>query len=193
MTKILASAVLLAALAGCAGSNYDIARRHDNLRDYKGADAGFVVASEGGERGGHFDASGLTFQRVGSEDLLDFGFAMRQMIGTPDHDFEAGSAIGKVKAMRLPPGDYEAVVVYGAQFSNNGQFRRPLAPGLRFTIKTGETVYLGRYVIGATGFNPILNISDSQADDLALAKQRLPELPVASVTSAVPPPEQRRR
>ena len=188
MTKIFATATLVAALAGCAGSNYDIARRHDNLRDYKGADAGFVVASEGGERGGHFDASGLTFQRVGSEDLVDFGFAMRQMIGTPDHDFEAGSAIGKVRAIRLPPGDYEAVGIYGVQNVNGGQFRRQLAPGqLRFTVKAGETVYLGRYVIGEMRFNPQLFISDRQAEDLAVAKKRLPEMPVAAVTSAVPP------
>ena len=188
MTKILAAAALVATLAGCAGSNYDIARRHDNLRDYKGADAGFVVASEGGERGGHFDSSGITFRRVGSEDLVSFGFATRQMIGTPDHDFEAGSAIGKVRAIRLPPGDYEAVELSAVQNVNSMQFRRPFAPGqLRFSVKTGETAYIGRYVIGEMRFSPQVFISDKQADDLAVAKTRLPELPVASVTSAVPP------
>jgi hypothetical protein len=188
MRKPLTLAALVLALAGCAGSNYDIARRHDNLRDYKGPDAGFVVASEGGERGGHFDSSGLTFQRVGSEDLVTFGFAMRKLIGVPDHDFEAGSAIGRVDAKRLPPGDYEAIDLFGVQNVNGGQFRRKLAPGtLRFTVKTGETVYLGRYVIGEMRFSPRLLISDSQAADMALAKTRLHELTDAVVTSAVPP------
>lgn len=192
MRKPLALAALLLALAGCAGSGYDIARRHDNLRDYKGADAGFVVASEGGEGGGHFDSSGLTFQRVGSEDLVTFAFAMRKMFGVPDHDFQEGSAIGRVDAMRLPPGDYEAVRLFGYQNANSGQFLRKLAPGtLRFTVKTGETVYLGRYVIGEMRFSPRLHISDRQPDDMALARTRLPELADAAVTSAVPPEGQR--
>lgn len=187
MRRPLALAALLITLAGCAGSNYDIARRHENLRDYKGADAGFVVASEGGERGGHFDSSGLTFQRVGTEELVTFGFAMRKMFGVPDHDFEEGSAIGKVDALRLPPGDYEAVRVSGYQNVNSGQFVHKLPPGtLRFTVKKGETVYLGRYVIGEMRFAPRLHISDSQADDLALARTRLPELANAAVVSAVP-------
>ena len=58
MKRLIVLASALLGLVGCAGSNYDIARRHDALRDYKGADAGFVVASAGGERGGRFDASG---------------------------------------------------------------------------------------------------------------------------------------
>lgn len=188
MKRPVAVTALLLALAGCAGSNYDIARRQDHLRNYKGADAGFVVASEGGERGGHFDSSGLTFQRVGSEDLVTFAAATRQLFGVPDHDFEAGSAIGKVGAMRLPPGDYEAVSVFGVQNVNGGQFRRQLAPGtLRFTVKTGQTLYLGRYVIGEMRFSPRVYVSDSQAADMALAAKRLPELAAAAVTSAVPP------
>ncbi len=190
MKRMIALAPVLLGLIGCAGSNYDVARRHESLRDYKGSDAGFVVASEGAERGGHFDSSGVTFQLVGTENLVDFAFATRGlMFTTPDHDFESGSAIGKVQPKRLPPGDYEAVVVHGEQFVNNGSFRRPLASGLRFTVKAGETVYLGRYIISESSrFNPVLYVSEHQAEDMALAKAKLPEMPAGSVTSAVPPP-----
>ncbi len=188
MTKMFAAVALAAALAGCAGSNFDIGRRQEALRDYKGADAGFVVASEGGERGGAFDASGILFQRVGTEDLLGFSFGTRQMFGTPDHDFEAGSAIGKVRAMRLPPGDYDAYELHGEQYANGGRARQQLAPGqLRFTVKAGETTYIGRYVFEERNYHPRLLISYKQAEDIAVAKSRLPELPVTAVTSAVPP------
>ena len=113
------------------------------------------------------------------------------MFTTAEHDFEAGSAIGTVQVKRLPPGDDEAVVVHGEQFANNGSFRRPLAPGLRFTVKAGETVYLGRYIVGASGFNPVLFIGEHQSEDMAVAQARRPDIPVGSVASAVPPPARR--
>jgi hypothetical protein len=190
--KTMWIAALLLGLGGCAGSPHDIARRHDALRDYKGADAGFVVVSEGAERGGHFDASGVTFQLVGSEDLVDFAFATRGlMFTTPQHDFESGSVIGKVQPKRLPPGEYQAVAVHGEQFINNGSYRRALAPGLRFTVKAGETIYLGRYIIRESRFNPLLSISENQAEDMALAAAMLRDMPADSVRSAVPPPGMR--
>lgn len=187
MKKILLAMSMLAGLAGCAGSAYDIAKRHDALRDYKGADAGFVVASEGGERGGHFHSSGVSFERVGTNELVSFWFATAAAFSrTPEHDFEAGSAIGTVQPMRLPPGEYVAVEVQG-DTPNIGSSHRPLRPGLRFTVKTGETVYLGRYIVGASGFNPILFISEHQDEDMAIARKRMPEMPADAVTSAVPP------
>jgi len=191
VNKIASFVVLPLVLAGCAGSNFDIARRMDALHDYKGADAGVVVASEGGEHG-HFDASGVAFQRVGSEDLLDFASKVRSMMGTPDHDWEQSSTIGNVFVRRLPPGDYEAVFAHGEQYSNGGWVRRPLKPGVRFTVKPGETVYIGRYVVGESHMAPIVIVSDHQADDLAVAKKKFPELPVDAVASQVPPPGQRR-
>jgi hypothetical protein len=187
----LALPVLLVTLAGCAGSNFDIANRQERLANYAAADAGWVVASEGGEHG-HFDASGITFQRAGSDDLVDFSTKLRTMFGAAEHDFESGSTIGKVQPRRLPPGDYEAVWAHGEQYSNGGWMRKPLAPGLRFTVKTGETVYIGRYVVGESHFTPIVNVSDHQDEDMAIAKARQPALAAVAATSQVPPPGQRR-
>ncbi len=191
MNKLLPLAFLLLVLAGCAGSNYDIAVRQGRLADYAGADAGWVVASAGGEHG-HFDSAGITFQRAGTDDLVSFGAALRATFSTPAHDFESGSTIGLVHVRRLPPGDYVAAWAQGAQNANNSSVRKPLPPQLHFTVKTGETTYLGRYVIGESRFTPIVIVSDHQDEDLAIARTKQAALPTDAVAVQVPPPSQRR-
>jgi hypothetical protein len=59
-------------------------------------------------------------------------------------------------------------------------------------VKTGEAVYIGRYIIGESHFAPIVIVSDHQDEDQSIAKARQAALPADAVASQVPPAGQRR-
>jgi len=190
-------AVLALVLAGCAGSPYDIARKHDALRDYQGADAGFFVASSGAIKGSIFSNSSVTFRRRDTEDLVSIGYTPKRILslGGEPADFESSKDSGIVIVKRLPPGEYEIQSAQGVQYGTY-EYRctKRLAPVVRFTVHAGEVVYLGRYVVTSWRGNCLaLAISDEQQSDVAVAKTRVPALPTDAVHSNVPAVEQRRQ
>ncbi|MBS0447758.1 MAG: hypothetical protein JSR59_17600 [Proteobacteria bacterium] len=194
-TKATSIAILLLT-AGCAGSPYDIAKKHDALRDYQGVDSGFIVAGAGAVKDSRLSISGVTFRRRGTEELVSFGFKPKQPLlpGGSSVDFESAIAAGTIWVKRLPPGDYEIVSTTGTQFGRyEYNCSRPIPPIIIFTIKTGEVAYLGRYVSMSRW--PVcgdVSISEDERADIATAKAHNPDLPVAVVRSFVPPAAQRK-
>lgn len=184
-TRTLVVFALVVAVLGCAGSKYDIASKHDALRDYQGGDAGFLVAGAGSDKSTFFSYSGMTFRRRNTENLGDIGYAPKSLFVSTPTDFESSTQIGTVHVKRLPPGEYEVFSAYGVQTGTYEQtYKKPIAPPILFTIKTGEVSYLGRFSIGSSrSRGPVVTISDNVEADVATARTRLPALPTGVVRS----------
>jgi hypothetical protein len=165
---------------------------------YRGPDAGVLVASIGytEPKGEFYD---LFFAETGS------GHKPWGVIGIhtePDIyrtlDY-TGRDTGSVDILHLKPGAYEIYRVEEGPIGNSYISARPFS--IPFTIKPGETTYVGSYtgiMVGAnekTLFGDNLKpagvyfvVSDKHERDIAVARRREPTLP--PVTVNVPDPAQ---
>ncbi|MTW12173.1 hypothetical protein GM658_16330 [Pseudoduganella eburnea] len=194
--KVCCALVAVAfAVAGCAGSAYDVAKKHEALRNYDGADAGVVIASAGSFKGSGFTSSSVTFRRRGTEDLLSFSYSPKQdwYPGKDVPDFETSMTSGVVFVKRLPPGEYEFQSTDGYKLHGGNGYHcwKPVPSVATFTVSPGEVIYLGRYVTtSSTKTCVTLYISNEQETDMSVAKARSP-IPVNEVHSYAPAAEQR--
>ncbi len=190
MNKKISGAMLALAfaLAGCAGSPYDIARKHEALRNYEGADAGVVIASAGASNGSRLTSSSVTFHRRNTEDLVSIHFTPTQK-----PDWETSINKGVVFVKRLPPGEYELRNADGSKLHSGTGYTctRPLPAVVTFTVHPGDIIYLGRYVTTSSPKDCItVYISNEQQSDVAQARARSP-IPAEEVRSYAPATEQR--
>lgn len=167
--------------------------------DYNGPDGGYLVYSVGSIA----IPMNFAFRYRGLAPAPGSSRAWTGMIGCgcvgafgarSDFDF-TGRESGKVKIERLPPGDYE-IHDFGfggslgssvTGFSSGRPFVIP------FTIRAGQATYIGSFarapslgtslqpVLGAAGF---FVVSDRGERDLAIARQRRPDLPVVTMAVA---------
>ncbi|HEY1630963.1 MAG TPA: hypothetical protein VGF56_06585 [Rhizomicrobium sp.] len=166
--------------------------------DYRGPDAGTLVFSTGTLK--LPSQYGFYYRRVGDDrsltDTAGAGAIYCPCIGfwhpeMSDPDYQGGET-GIVQIQHLKPGNYEVytygyagtLVVATIQWSPARPFLLP------FTIKPGEATYVGNFAravslgtpmadkVGASGY---FVISDKHERDIAIARQKVPELPPVTV------------
>ena len=156
-------------LASCA-------TKYDALRNYSGTDAGTVVASVGMTSENIMNVSTIEFRRKSSGDLgrLDFSPKAAKMFGGTSIDFASSVGSAALVQKRLPPGEYEII-----RFSSGSNYVYSmlfyLAPEnfvIPFRVISGETTYLGQYMVGLNEVNrrPVssyLEITDEFQRDIA--------------------------
>lgn len=143
----------------------------------------------------------LIARDLATNEKLYFYFKRSGVLDTPA-DFSDGRAQSAIFALRLPEGRYEihnieyfSVGLFGSE--NRVTARRDFS--IPFEIKAGEGTYLGEFVaVNVPGRNLLgmrtviwtyWEIADRQDRDVALARQRLTDAPLTTITRAVPDPE----
>lgn len=132
--RILCSAGALATtlgLAGCAPT----------LPTYTGADAGRAVIGIGAGPETRNFMLNLSYRRVGSEASGMFHFSQLSLAERPDY------RDGVIRTELLAPGEYELYTYSATRYVGMTQTSfKPRQPfSIRFTIRPGETTYLGNY------------------------------------------------
>ena len=193
-TSILISA-LLALLTGCAGG---ASKQYERLREYSGADAGVAVMSVGYFKSSPFSLSSIAFRTKETDDKGAFNYIPKYFFPSPK-DFESTEAEGAVVALKLPPGQYEIFGALGGWGAGAYRFSAgtPILPPMAFTVQSGRTSYIGRFVIGFNGSRESppanLQITDMLAADLAIANSRDKSVSTEPVQSFVPSLERRKQ
>jgi len=163
-------------------------------KNYSGSDAGYLVMSISQDKVGFFDREAVVILHFRKLDRLVTGFVNygnhRVLDFAPSTlDFEDASEQGIVIVRALPPGDYEffdfsgdkEVPTYPTIDPNPSYFRARYS--LPFTIKAGETAYLGNFrLVVKPGGNKLLGppfaagyylgLSDRSSRDLAIAHDK---------------------
>ena len=171
---------LVALLSACAGSPYAESKKFDRLRSFEEPEFGYVVASVGKKPpGNRFDATEVLFQLRSTDDRGALTYAPKAFLsGASPKDIDTPDVEATVVVKRLPPGTYDVYLAKG--ISNAGGtwiYNRPLVPPMSFTITTGRTTYVARFLIGQDGFGPstaaTLHLSAEPEMDLAIAQKRV--------------------
>jgi hypothetical protein len=172
----------------------------DSLREYKGQDHGYVVLSMGQPSGNIALPPSLTARRLGTPDLVLFEYPSGKR-GSIAPDYESQASAGLIIEKKLPPGKYE---LYGFQIGNDGdplKFSSQILAPVQFSVKTGETSYVGSYLISlkiqpgaptkkdgqvvtveTSGLALNIDISDESLRDIRIATTRNKELASRKVT-----------
>lgn len=172
----------LALLAtGCASRNIDPAYQLDPAGTsgllvgsitYEGPISGYRVyyRMAGSESG--------AFVEAGAGSVFEPGFHAKQ-------DLETLGLMGKLFAVKLPPGEYE---IYGwAVVSGAAQLSPTQAFSLRYTVRPGRAAYAGNFNFRQTGSLGLtvtavrVDFSQPLARDAALLAGKHPTLSVASI------------
>ena len=188
---------LVLTLGACAGSKYDEARKYDRLRDYDAPDQGVAVISVGHAKSSIYTVSSASFRLTSTNDPGSFGYAPKLWTPSPK-DFDSPDVEGTVLAVKLPPGHYEVIAAGGGWGAGSYRFstRVEMRPPMSFTIETGRTAYLGRFLVGQDGSGPssraTLDVTDEEAADLSVARSRNAIVNTQNARSFVPPPGARK-
>lgn len=100
----------------------------------------------------------------------------------------AGKPAGRLATLRLPPGEYEFHAWQLREPGSNGEteYSPPRDFSYRFSVRPGETTYIGRLNLhlGARNTQRIA-VEDQRNDDLALLEKKYPALGNRRITFAV--------
>lgn len=174
---------LVAFLAGCATV--------DRLpTDYAGHDAGRVVISMGAATGTSYSSYSLLFRKRGSDAAENkpvgrFTYFQTNMFYKQTPDYHSGDEAGVVLIHSLPPGDYE---IYNFDVFFNGgmvqkNFFSKIDVSIPFSVRSGETTYLGNYQANRLTGHNIIGISIPAGAVFAVSDRLKDELPIAQVKS----------
>jgi hypothetical protein len=168
MIKFTALA-LVALLCACATP-------YDELRSYSGTDAGTLVASVGMATDNTMNYATVEFRKKGTSQLgsLHFSPKAAAAFGGTSIDFRDAKGAYSLIRKQLPPGDYE-VFRYnsGANYGTTMVwYKAPENFVVPFTVKPGETTYLGQFriglnLIGGRPTSSFLEISNERLRDVA--------------------------
>jgi hypothetical protein len=180
--KYLLIVLFITVLSGCAAT----APQLDT--NYQGADAGKVFASISTERTAYSVMSILVRSRTVTQEATNTPTAALQysLSFSKSPDFHIGYEHGDVSILTLAPGDYE---VFGFKMIQSGLVTvsassDTLKP-VPFTVRSGETHYLGGYRITVKNnsfglpspFLPKIWIRDKLERDLPIARNKEPGMP----------------
>jgi hypothetical protein len=159
----------------------------EQLKDYKGADAGRLVVSLGAYRGADYAFYRLFFHTHDKSKMAQVKYTANQPFLPQRYtDYSDGIEAGDVAVWALAPGEYEFYnfEIYYAGGMVQETFRSKEDFSIPFTIKPGKTVYLGEframeiYVRNLFGLEvpggAKFQIFDEHARDMPIAKVRDP-------------------
>lgn len=140
--------VLVLLLCGCASVSA--------IRtDYAGADAGKVILGIGAATGTSYSNYGLAFRKRTNTPSASnekpavghFIYSQGSIFPSKGISYKSTSETGEVLTQSLPPGEYE---IFNFSISSNGNqgqiiFKPKSDFSIPFTVKSGETIYLGNY------------------------------------------------
>jgi hypothetical protein len=167
-------ALLALLLVGCATP-------YDALRNYSGADSGTVVASVGMTSANTMNYVMVEFRRKNANDLglLEFSPRAASAFGGTPVDFAGPAGPATLVKRRLPPGEYEIIgYMSGSNYGSSMVWiNAPRDFSIPFSVKSGELVYLGQYLVG-------LNLIDGRPSSsfLTIANERQRDLTKMGVT-----------
>jgi hypothetical protein len=162
---------------------------------------GTVVGSIGiSKKGRSHQRYTLVASEIASKEKVQFYFKRSGLFDTPT-DFDDARAEVSIFVLELPQGryqiqnfEYHSVGLWGSEFRQNAREEFSVS----FEIVAGQTTYLGEFVampiFGRNLFGREVpaatywEISDKEARDIALARQRMPGPNLGRVTAAVPDP-----
>jgi hypothetical protein len=163
---------------------------------------GTVVGSIGlSKKGRGHHRYTLVASEIASKEKVQFYFKRSGIFDTPA-DFDDARAEVAIFVLQLPQGryhihnfEYHSTGLWGSEFRQTAreEFSVP------FEIVAGQTTYLGEFVatpiFGRNLFGAQVvaitywEVSDKEARDMALARQRMPGPHLGRVTAAVPDPD----
>jgi hypothetical protein len=192
MTKIIGRFTLLMLvvllLASCATPPSTF------LREYTGADAGYIIASVANRQKSSYSNSELGIRSL--PDLLHSGMGYIEsnfLTSAEDRqeDFNEKCEKGAVGVMRVKPGRYELYIVS----TRNGRMSifSGRAFSIVFEVKPNEAVYLGAFTAILDfnfGITPkvdefYFNVTDRQERDLPIAIKKEPAIQAANVRAHI--------
>ncbi|BAN50382.1 hypothetical protein [Metapseudomonas resinovorans] len=186
---LLLSLLVLAGCKSLTGLNLE--------DDYRGDDVGHVVIGLGGTAGAQYYSVALYYKRsmfnAGKLDELSrFVYPpLFELVSKPDYVTEQEE--GRVLTAKLAPGEYE-FVNFHATIYNQVVYSAGAPFSIPFTVRAGETTYLGNYravasegqgPMGGVKGTPLFLLQDEAERDLALARKREPGL-FKTVQNATP-------
>jgi opacity protein-like surface antigen len=152
---------------------------------------GKVVLGFGAGPDTSFQACQLQFQSVDGEHSDFIQYTQTSPFFGTHRDFDDASENGAVKILTLPAGNWIIWNVMVATFPT--AITTPSGFAIPFTVKAGETVYIGDYrahseswqdngrtAVGGLSFD----VSDQSARDIPIAKQK--DKDIGDVTVAIP-------
>lgn len=156
---------------------------------YEGPDRGFVVASIAAQPGTKYNSYNIFFRPAGSSAKQGFYWRQLGLLGTDgDADFDETFKRGSVIAVPVKPGDYEVhnFSAFWSAYPVQNYYSAREDFSIPFTVRPGETVYLGEFMaVGIRGKNifgitiqggPYFVLTDQQRRDMPLAKAKQPAL-----------------
>ncbi len=175
--------------------------------DYAGADAGKVVVGIGAAAGTSYSSYALLFRKrdasAGAENAARgrFIYFQTNTFSKQTPDYRSPVESGVVLVHSMPPGEYEIynfdVFFNGGTVQTNFGSRNNFS--IPFSVKRGETTYLGNYQANAlTGKNvlgiprpagAVFVVSDRLKDELAIAEAKTKSR-LDSAHDATPQPSQ---
>jgi hypothetical protein len=186
MTKPLLSLLLAASLMGCASV--------DRVpTDYAGPDAGRAVVSIGAAAGTSYSSYSLLIRKRGlgpaeKPALGSFTYFQTNLFYKQDPDYQSGGEAGVVLIQSLPPGDYEIynfnIFLNAGTVQNNYSSRADFA--IPFTVKPGETTYLGNYQANRLTGKNFLGLSLPAGAVFVVTDRMDAEMPLAAKKGKTP-------
>lgn len=168
--------------------------------DYKGPDAGYAVIGIGAASDTEFRSYSFLYRSAHGSDYGKFVYCQTKKFCKRGEDYISERERGVVEVRAMAPGDYE-LYSYRARLKfldRDVTYRPDEEFSIPFSIKSGETTYLGNFeALGFWGEESGIRVpagarffhSDANARDLPLAKARRPEFDLSRVSTFMPPEE----
>jgi hypothetical protein len=159
--------------------------------DYAGNDRGHVVVGIGADADTVYESYNFLFRRVGSGSEAQTGrfqWIQRNVFHAQKPDYKSDTESGYVAVASLPPGDYEVFnfEVWQRGFNYEARYSSKQPFSIRFSVRPGETTYLGNYAASGISGRNIIGLSvqagayfvlSSAVDrDVAIARSKEPKL-----------------
>lgn len=166
-------------------------------QQYKGLDAGYLVIATG--KSTDMKCIIPTVEIYHYDDKNNYHdfklpYVNHGFFGKDNYSYESSSELGDVRVVKLKPGPYS--IGFYETLCGNSSVKNTNHLGIKFDIKPNQTTYIGNFQANliTAKFLGIFNtpkliyfyLTDRNKEDIAIAKQQIPELPDQKAIIALP-------